>query len=353
MVSSIIQTSATVFKTISDFLDGKRDIGKDSVSELSMLGQNVVAVNKQTLFRPLILVSNSLSYTDISTLKTVIKTELNIYIALHIRAIQNLINLNGVNPGLAIFRTNTGLNNDDFKAYVSAGLEKDPMGSKIDKSKLIEDSLIQTYELELNNTVTDPITKDKVTRVVRIPLVFYPTIRFVDIPELIDDLSNGRTPDKSFKERWLDFRSGAISFSDLIFASDLVREYKAKRLKNDNDVAELIKKTLKVRNFQQLLNARLKYKPRFIGYVCSVDDKMYLDKVVRGNIFKDKYKNMIMDLLFALEIGLLDIDQNKLTLMIDGLDGFSVYDLDMLKGKSNDMNINELFKNILTNRPPF
>ena len=349
----ILQTSIKLYETISKFLNGERDLRDEALDELLVKGQNVVSVNKQTLFRPLILVSNTLSYTDISTLKTVIKTELNVYIALHIRAIQNLINLNGVNPGLAIFRVNTGLNNDDFKSYVTAGLEKDPMGSKFDKSKLLEDALIQTFELELNNTVVDPVTKEKVTRVVRIPIVFYPVIRFVDIPELIEDLANGRTPDKSFKERWLDYRSGAISLSDLIFASDLVREYKAKRIKNNNDVAELIRKTLKVRGFEQLLTVRSKYKPRFIAYVCSIEDKMYLDKAVRGNIFQDKYKDMIMSLLFALEIGLLDIDQNKLTLMVDGLSGFSVYDLDMLKTKGNDVDINEIFKNILVSKPPF
>jgi len=350
----MLETSIKVLNTLVDFLRGNRNLQDEALDEIRVLGQNVVSVNKQTLFRPLILVSNSLSYADSSTLKTAIKSELNVYMALHIRAIYSLINLNGVNPTIAIFRTNTGLNSDDLKNYLHPTVESDDkQSSKFDKSKLLEDSLMHVYELEISNVVVDPITKTKVTKVVRIPIIFYPVIRFVDMPELIDDLANGRTPDKTFKERWLDYKSGAISLSDLIFAGDLVREYKAKRLKNNNDVAELIRKTLKVRNMQQLINARTKYKPRFIAYVCSVDDKLYLDKAVRGNIFKDKYKSMIMDLLFALEIGLLDIDQNKLTLMIDGLSGFSVFDLDMLKSKSNDVDVNEIFKNILVNKPPF
>jgi len=358
MLSGLINASINTYKTISGFLSGDSDVINKTAENITVAGQNVISVNKQTLFRPLILISDTLNYADIKTLKTIVKTEVNIYTTFHIRAIQTLINLNGVEPQVAIFRTNTGLNSDDVKRYVGDGIvasiESDGhSNSNVDKSKLIEDAMLQTYDLELTNTVVDPITKQKVTKAVTIPIIIYPVIRFVNLPDFVESITNGRTSEATFKERWREYKAGAISLSDLIFATDLVKEYKRKSLQNDNDVAKLVKNTLKVRSFQQLQHYRAKYKPRFIGYVCSIEDKPYLDRVAKGNIFQDKYKDIIMDLLFALEIGLVDLDSERLTLMIDGLRGFSTYDLELLKTKNDNIDVNDLFKNILTNRSPF
>jgi nitrogen regulatory protein PII-like uncharacterized protein len=188
-------------------------------------------------------------------------------------------------------------------------------------------------------------------QVIVIPVIIIPVIIFTDVKELIDSLVL-EDKDASFRERLDQYRAGVISLKDLIFATDLVKKYKEKKLKNKNDVAKLIKEINSVNNITGLISGRMKFSTNFNMYIFDINEKPLIDDAIGGDVYKFKYRRALADKLRAFSFTFVDNDKERIVYMLDDIMSPSVLTFKMLKNQK-DAEINDVFKNLLLNKPPF
>jgi len=335
--------------------------------ETPSVGLDVVTNGKLTRLAsiytvtPRVIISNNLKYMDEGQLSNIVKADLKIFTAYLTQALRILTELGGVDVSASIYNlTGRGTplfagesHEDDLTKLFTAnrledmmlGYEDSRRTDNINLDKIV-DNVISNYEIELNF-----VDGSGNPRTIVIPLVIRPLILFTDTKELVEALvDNGE--DASFWSRLDDYRAGVISLKDLILATDLVKKYKEKRLKNDNDVSKLIRDINNVNTLKELITGRVNFDTNYNIFIFDIREKPYLDEAVSGDIYKWKYRSRLCDALKAFNITLVDTEKERAVFMLDDDLPPSVTTFKMLKN-SKDTDIDDIFKNLLLNKPPF
>ena len=77
-----------------------------------------------------------------------------------------------------------------------------------------------------------------------------------------------------------------------------------------------------------------------------------INKLIKGNILKDKDKDSLTNLLMAFSVTFVDVENEELTMLIDSIPSFSVLNFNMLK-KEKESDVTSLLKDMLNNKQPF
>jgi len=372
--SNLINDARTlmgVFKSIKN--NEKVQITPDMVSR-----NNIVTLNKIFMVRPRLIISDKLKYMDQSTLKSVIDANLKIFISNYIQAFKVLTGMYGLNSNEVLHKLNNQslggviggtisnliragnesevdmyreLFDNTDKPFVTSGYEANNISFKnTDDNIKLNQMFITNYDLEMSvSNGTDSEGKDKKT-VVKMPITVYPDIRFTDSNTLLNGLIEGN--EDSFFSRLDDYRSGAITLSDLIFASDLVEKYKKKQLKNENDIVKYLRGINKINTVNSAITGNKNYSVNYNMYILDNSDKVVIEELVQGKVISEKYKNKMLNQMLAFSISFVDIDKEVVIININGIPSFSVLNFKMLK-KDKDMDVNDIFKKLLTNKSPF
>ena len=247
---------------------------------------SIVAQGKITRFMssfiyvPNIVVDESLRYMDVSTYKNIIKKELTAFSGILIQAFRVMAEVYGASPAIIVNRmANPGKlgNYDDIRRVagligredydytydllegkghlpinIEIGVEGDVRGkhTEITNNTAIQKDVsifLTTYEVQLTFK-----NKDDETRVAVIPITIYPNIIFTNVESLLNNVLDSDVG-KTFFDRIDDYRAGVISFTDLIFATDLVKKYKENKIKNENDFAKYLNSMDKVSGVKDIL----------------------------------------------------------------------------------------------------
>jgi len=386
----------TLIGVLMDITNGKRpEISPDVWSE-----GRLVKLNNAYLVRPRIVISDKLKYSDPSTIKSIIDTELKIFIANYVQAFKILTNVYGFEARTVLSvlnRTNpTGRATVEFNGYesidyagefmfkdegfltITAGYEantkitvelkaknkkdknvKVGVGSKsTDDNIKLNQQFITTIDMAMEVTKKAGDRKDKDGNqvygksTITLPITIYPMISFTDSKTLLEDLFSDKSEEARFGNRRDEYKAGVISLGDLIFGTDLVKKYKEKRIKNENDVAKLIRGVNSSTTVKAMLTGENSFARNYNIYILDTDDKIAIDNLVKGNIYKTKYKNKALDAMHGFAITFVDMDKERLIQLLDNVEGHNVYSFKMLK-KDKDVDVNEIFKNMLTNKSPF
>jgi len=361
-----VRTVTNIFKSIKD---GEQIKLTPDMS----FSNNIVSINKMFMVRPRFIISNKLKYMDQSTLKAIIDTNLKIFISNYIQAFKILTNIYkldstevlhklnnqsfGGTAGNLISKVITAGNESEIdyyrelkenvdKPFITAGFEAKNVSFKnTDDNIKINQMFIVNYDLEM--TVSNGTDKPTV---VKMPITVYPDIRFTDSVTLIESLVDDNSD--SFFNRLDDYKSGAISLTDLIFASDLVAKYKKKQLKNENDIVKYLRGINRISTVDSALTGRNNYSVNYNIYILDITDKVLIEEQVQGKIVSEKYKNKMLSQMMAFSISFVDVDKENVTISISDIPSFSVLNFKMLK-KDKDVDVNEIFKKLLTNKSPF
>ena len=205
---------------------------------------------------------------------------------------------------------------------------------------------ITTYEVQISVT-----TDSGDERVIVLPVVIYPNIVYTDSSSLINNMVDSNDG-KGIFERVDDYRAGAISFSDLIFATDLVKQYKDKKIKNDNDFVKYLNKVDKITGVKDLLYGHNSFHKNFNIYIFDISTKRDIEKLLKGSVFVDKYKNKLTDTLAAFSVTFVDAEAEEVIILLDSIPGFSSLNFNMLK-KEKDSDMKDVMKELMKNRQPF
>lgn len=336
---------------------------------------NIITLNKIFMVRPRLIISDKFKYMDQSTLKSIVDTQLKIFTSNYLQAFSVLTNVYGLDTRTSLHMLNNtnalgggsytisgNESDDDYyrelyennnKPFILAGYESTSVKNNDDLIKFNQ-LFITTYELE--TSVMVPGTTDKngeskdINKVIKIPLTIYPDIRFTNSDSLIDGLIDGE--DKSFFARLDEFRSGAISLTDLVFATDLVKKYKNKQIKNNNDIVKYLRGINTTATINTLITSKNNYAVNYNMYILDVSDKLKIEEYIKGKFTNEKYKNKMLDEMLAFSTTIIDVDKELVSIFLSGIPSFTVLNFKMLK-KDKDMDINEIFQKLLTNKSPF
>ena len=340
-----------------------------NITALKVQG-NVMTLMKNFIITPNVILSESLKYMDEGDLKSIIKKEISVFGAIVVDAIRILANVYGLQPSVALGivndRRSLPIVGNEAYDYWKDLAENDFLfvngyeaNSRTDKDELTKmeskpvditkDINIATTKFEVQLTV-NPRNGNK--KVIVIPIFVQPRVFTVNSKNLIDSLVDN-TVEKSFSYRWDEWRSGAISFLDFILATDLVKEYKEKRLKSDSDVAKLIKNKTSSNTVKALLTGKVRFDANYNIYNFDVNEKVLLDKAVQGDIYKTKYMKTLLSELHAFSVTLIDQNKQRIVYLTELNTKPSVMPIKFIKNEKTQESLSDIIANLTAGRPPF
>ena len=368
LTKSGLQTLGNIIKKIYDEDDTALQLEPDIAAN-----GRITNVLSKFIITPNIVVDNNLRYMETTTFNNLIKTEMMTFTGIVTQAIRIMVEIHGINPVVAIDKLNKTstledldsirnfaagneefdyigdlLNNDTLPALESFDKE-DVTKSTLENNNYIQkdvSSFINSYELQLS---FESAKGNK--RVITLPIIIYPNIVYTKMGTLMENMVDSKHG-KGFFDVVDDYRAGLKSLSDLIFSTSLVKEYRKKKLDNENDFATYLNKVDKIHSVKDLIHNKNSFSKNFNIYIFDSSFTTTLNKLVKGNILKDKYKDMVTNKLSAFSLTIVDVEQEEVTMLLDGIPGFSVLNYQMLK-KEKDSDIAKVVKELMQNKPPF
>ena len=398
---------------IKNLVDDKEDVL--ALEPDIMSDGKITRILSKFVVAPNVIMDNDLKYVEPSNLSKVIKAEMDLFTAVYVNAFQVLLTVYDLEPKVVIDKLSNADRADSLKDikrvrdlingsesfdFVEdalfntdgilpiAGVEarnrrnrrynrkpnranvKTTVINKIKTSKSDDDNKDKkktderTAEIALNKFGRDAekfintynisfkvVTKKGDTKVVSFPIIVYPNLIYTDARTLIGNILDSDV-DKTFLDRLDQYRAGLISFTDLIFATDLVRKYREKKIKNPNDVALYLNAMDKTTTIKEVLHNKKAFYKNFNIYIFDINKKPIIEKQIKGSLLKNKYKDTFLDKFSAFSACFVDDPQEEAIFFIDSIPGFSVVSYKMLSKEKND-EIGKLLKDLFSGRQPF
>lgn len=229
------------------------------------------------------------------------------------------------------------------EAKLAANFNKDKNDSR---NELYGAVLQRSIELTLSVNVNDYAHK------IILPMTIKTHVIFTDIESVIRMLAPNNH-DKSFTYRLDEYMSGGIGLSDLIFASDLINEYKQNKLKDKDGLISLLNQRSISANTKAVNGGVVGYEKYYNMFVISSDDQIKLEKQLGGKLNNEAYKQRFLSQGGGLLLTIIDQDYERVIMFtkdIRGTSDLSFKALQKRNSKSNDFE--EIIKAVLTNRSP-
>lgn len=209
--------------------------------------------------------------------------------------------------------------------------------------------LYSTLERQVEIKLT--VGKDK--RTIVIPITVKAHLIITSINSILNML-NPSKHDKSFSYRLDEYRAGAISLSELIFCTDLIKQYKQNKIKDKDHLLEIINSRVMSSNTKLGLTGVAKgYEQNYNMLIVSSADKVKLDAHIVGDITNERFKQMLLEQAHALTISIVDDDYERVSIYTRDIRGSSNIGFNALKKrKDKDSNgLEELMKAMFMNKP--
>jgi len=195
--------------------------------------------------------------------------------------------------------------------------------------------------------------KEVTSHTVILPMTIKCNIITTPLDSIIN-LLDVKSPDTAFRARLDEYRSGGITFRELVFAGDLIEKYK-KQKKSDGD--ELIKEMN-----DRLLSANVKalnhkgvvgYEKSYSMIIISNGDKLTLDRYMKEDITKNRGKRRLLDRTNSMTLTVLDEDYQMVTLITADISGSSTVSYKAISKRkdSKGSDMSEIIKAMMAGRP--
>ena len=253
---------------------------------------------------------------------------------------------------------NSNSNNTPVDKAVVRRLTRDEITDRIDMHKKQEDAMYESLNQVLVRSINVKARRagngggasagDEYI----IPITIVGTIKVVPVEEIIVAISNYDYK-KSFTYRYREWRSGGISLADLVFASDLIQEYKKNKLSKDSKLMSDIETKKRASGIRQTvtgtIGAEVSYNMiQVTDYELEMIEKAYNKKL-------DSYnnRNAFLKVLNAHNLSVVDDDAERVQIFISDIQGsMDVGFNKLMKREDKDINMLELFRAMSNNTAP-
>jgi hypothetical protein len=187
--------------------------------------------------------------------------------------------------------------------------------------------------------------------VVIIPMIIKLNVIYAKNTQILNMLDPS-SDDKKFGNRLDDYRSGAISLSDLIFANDLITKYKENKINDESMLTQIINNRTMTANAKVITDGGVGFEKFFNMLIISNATKASIEKHIKGSIKKSKYKEKLMEQAKALLVTHVDSDYERVTIFTKDIAGTSDITYKSLSKGGKDDSMGDIFKALVANRPP-
>lgn len=219
--------------------------------------------------------------------------------------------------------------------------EYDPkmMGSKHGASSFID---------KPNYTHTHTLS---VAKVVEIPITIKANILFVEPEEIINAITY-KGKESSFIRRWEEYRSGGIGLWDLIFAGDLVKNYRKNKFKDKQNIINKIASS-EIHSLSKIPDYGVQGYDRFYNMYCfTAEDAKKLEFYAKSKLSNYGSRQKIMEALNAQQIMILDKEWENGTLYLESLSDSSVIPFKKIGKRGGKDKVNDILEALMANQAP-
>lgn len=204
----------------------------------------------------------------------------------------------------------------------------------------------------ISNHSNGKIERDKDSGKIIIPITIKALIIYASRDSILNMLApNSR--DKRFGSRLDEYRAGAITFKELIFAGDLIKQYKANRMSDKEGLIKLTNERIVSANSKVIDQGVVGFDKFYNMIIMTNEDKVYFNRHIGGDISNEKYKQDFMNQSNAIAATILDDDYERANILIKDIRGnVDIGYKTIAKRKSKDLDLTEIMKAFAANKPP-
>ena len=224
----------------------------------------------------------------------------------------------------------------------------------IDKLAKQQNLFVVQRSLEITTSITKKAENGKeYTSIIKLPLTIRASIVYTDTPSIINAIEH-KNYRNEFGYRVEEYLSGGISLMDLVFAGDLISQYKNNKLKDKNGLMDLLSNQRLSANVKVAYDNAIGFEKHYNMIIITDADKLVIDKALAGDLYKEKAKESFLDRMNGLSYTVLDTAYERLAMFIDGIPGMADTTFKSIgKRKDSGSELSEFVKAMLTNKPIF
>jgi hypothetical protein len=332
------------------------------------------------IIKPKIIINKDLKNSE--ALKNIVEYQTNLFTSFYSLSFKTMVELYGVEPDIAfnllssetvysstdILRS--GMEESEYKIdFVDHGVEESAFGleeandfliagleAKGDKKnkkssghgeavKISKDlktgKIDEVYVRRLDMTISSRKNKKKT---ITFEVLIYAGVKFVNSNTM--KLLYTKEDSQSPLDRLDDLQAGSISFwSDFVFAQDMIRDYKQRRLNDKEDVLRELRKREISSTIKRTQEGYAGFNRYYQMLVLTNDDLTNIRNTFRGTLNKARVKNEFLRTTSSFSATVIDDLRERVYIYINGIESdLDIRFKDLEKKSSSDKHMEELLK---------
>lgn len=257
-------------------------------------------------------------------------------------------NSNG-NSGNVANNTTGDKDKDDNTKKGRVGVTRETSIKSVkDDDNLAMSTIFKTFEITITQTTVDG---NKLPTLV-IPITIKTYVLYTKVEQILN-MVEPRDIKKSFLYRLDEYKSGAIKFRDLIFAGDLIKSYKKNKLKDKDNLLQLMSNRNMTSANKAIKVGKEGFEKFYNMIILTADEVPLFKRPVGGDIEKPNYKEKFLNMVRGLSFTIVDLDYERISVYIKDLTGKSDISFNGLKRKKDgDFQLTDFLKTMMNNNHP-
>jgi len=220
------------------------------------------------------------------------------------------------------------------------------------KELYVPEAIIRNIELTITTEITQGKNKGREI-IMNIPITIKANILFTDIDNIVNAIEPSGDEFR-FSYRWDEYRSGAISLTDFIFASDLIKKYKANKLKDKNSLMEIINARTLSANSKMIDNGFAGFEKYYNMVMIDSNNLPKIERQLRGKIHNHKYKERFLEYIQGLSVTIVDPDYERIYIGLKDVRGTTdvTFKTVVKTEKKGGADVTEIVKALMANKAP-
>ena len=242
--------------------------------------------------------------------------------------------------------TSLGMHN----TFTNDDIEKNPLHHILHRELEVKITT-KLFQYNTNNKTRTP--KDGTEHTIVMPLIIKAHVIITNNNGLMTMLAPS-SRDKEFSYRLDEYRAGAISLSELIFCTDLIKQYKKNKINDKDKLLDIINsRRLSSTVTAGMLKGIQGYEKNFNMLIVSSDDKVRLDKYIGGDTKNEKYKQELLEKAYALSMTVVDPDYERVIIQVRDIRGDTNVGFKTISKRKDKDNsgLEEMFKSMFMSKP--
>lgn len=249
--------------------------------------------------------------------------------------------LKGVDPSKRIYHANKDLVRDPASLHGSH------------KDLLIPNAVQRVIAIKVDVTQPEPGTDGKFhTTTFTIPVTIKLGVIFTS-DENIKNAISTQSDEYTFSSRLDEYRAGSISLVDFLTASDLIKKYKAHRLKDKDMLGTIMVNRELSATSKIVANGFAGFERFYNMFIVSPTTKEAIEKDIRTKITSNHGKQKFLEAANGLSLTLVDPDYERIQIRLKDVNGKTDLSFrNAIKKDKNSSDYGELIKAMMANKPP-